>query len=193
MFDSSPSTGSPKRAKHRLPELDMWALDALQSIRVTDAGPEPRDQWSPKAVGEHLIEALRWARYAAGRTGPAGAVGMRWPEANLSLEDRMELWGLPEVADPEDVPPMRIRPSAVQVSRHEAALAWPAVYLCPAHHGSARMCGLWATSRAYRRSFDQSLKARGVGRSLAYRLRDRGLSLIAQGLDRDGVPLAPPG
>lgn len=100
---------------------------------------------------------------------------------------------VPEVADPEDVPPMRIRPSAVQVSRHEAALAWPAVYLCPAHHGSARMCGLWATSRAYRRSFDQSLKARGVGRSLAYRLRDRGLSLIAQGLDRDGVPLAPPG
>jgi hypothetical protein len=51
------------------------------------------------------------------------------------------------------------------------------------------MCGLWAASKAYKRSFDQALKARGVGRSLAYRLRDRGLALISQGLDRDRFPV----
>jgi hypothetical protein len=33
---------------------------------------------------------------------------------------------------------------------------------------------------------------RSLGRSQAYRLRDRGLSLISQGLDRDDVPVEPP-
>lgn len=141
-------------------------------------------------MGEALIEALRWARYAAGRTGPAGFVGMRLPEAVLSMEDRLALgWDAAVESDPEDVFQMRFRPSAAAISRHEAALHWPATYLCPDHHGSARMCGLWAASKAYRRSFDGALKARGVHRSLAYRLRDRGLSLISQGLDRDGVQL----
>ena len=29
------------------------------------------DTWTPKLVGERLIEAIRWARYNAGPTGPA--------------------------------------------------------------------------------------------------------------------------
>jgi len=106
------------------------------------------------------------------------------------MEDRLALgWDAAVEADPEDARFLRVQLSAAQVSRHEAVLAWPATYLCPDHHGSARMCGLWAASRAYKRSFDQALKVRGVGRSLAYRLRDRGLSVISQGLDRDGVPV----
>ncbi|WP_245875310.1 hypothetical protein [Tabrizicola aquatica] len=187
MFDA---VTQPRRTKHKQhpSDLDRWVSDAFAAIQANDARPEDLDTWTPKAVGERLIEALRWARYSAGRTGPSGAVGIRWPEAKLSLEDRMDLWGLPEVADPEDVPPIRITPSAAQVSRYEAVLAWPATYLVPmGHTGSARMLGLWAASRAYRLSFDQALQARGVGRSLAYRMRDRGLSLIAQGLHRDGV------
>lgn len=189
MFDSSPSTGSPNRAKHRLPELDQWAMDALLSIQVGDARPDPREQWSPKTVGEALIEALRWARRTAGRTGPQGYAGMRLPEAVVSMEDRLALgWDAAVEADPDDARFMRLQLSAAQVSRHEAVLTWPAVYLVSSGHtGSARMLGLWAASKAYRRSFDQALRSRGVGRSLAYRLRDQGLSLIAQGLDRDRV------
>ena len=187
MFDSSPSTGSPRRVKQRVDDLDEWTREALASIKVTSR-PDPDDQWSPKLVGEALIEALRWARYAAGKTGPAGYTGMRLPEALLSPEDRLALgWDAAIEADPEDARSMRVQLSSAQVSRHEAALEWAANYLCPDHHGSARMVGLWAASKAYRRSFDGALKARGVGRSLAYRMRDRGLSLIAQGLDRDGA------
>jgi len=190
MFDAAPL---PRYAKHKRPvsDLEGWAADALRAIRATDARPDPQEQWSPRLVGEALIEALKWARWAAGRTGPAGYFGLRLPEAALSADDRLALgWdAAPGSADdPADLPPPRIRPTAAQVSRHMAALEWPAVYLCPNHYGSARMCGLWAASKAYRRSFDGALKARGVHRSLAYRLRDRGLSLIAQGLDRDRVP-----
>lgn len=191
MFDAAPL---PRHAKHKrsVSDLEGWAADALRAIRATDARPDPQDQWTPKAVGEAMIEALRWARWAAGRTGPAGYVGLRLPEAALSAEDRVALgWDAVSGSadDPTDLPPPRIRPSAAQVSRHQHALEWAAIYLCPEYHGSARMVGLWAASKAYRRSFDGALKARGVHRSLAYRLRDRGLSLIAQGLDRDRVPL----
>lgn len=189
MFDANPSSGGPRRGRVRLDDLDAWAQDALRSIGLSDVRSDPQDGWTPKLVGEHLIEALRWARYAAGRTGPVGYVAQRLPEAVLSIEDRLALgWDAAVKADPEDQRFLRVQLSASQVSRHEAVLAWPATYLVPSGHtGSARMVGLWAASRAYKRSFDQALKARGVGRSLAYRMRDRGLSLIAQGLDKDGV------
>jgi hypothetical protein len=41
------------------------------------------------------------------------------------------------------------------------------------------MVGLWAACKAGRRSFDGTVKARGVARSHAYRLCDRGLMLIS--------------
>lgn len=106
----------------------------------------PVDTWTPDRVGKVLVEALRWAHHAAGRVGASGMVGARLPEAILSLEDHAAAgWGLPEPADdPRDLPPMRVQLSPAQVSRHEAALEWPARYLCPDHVGSARIVGLGA-------------------------------------------------
>jgi hypothetical protein len=114
---------------------------------------------------------------------------MRLPEAILTMEDRLALgWGLHEVADPEEERPLRVQLSAAQVTALEETLQWPAKYLCPAHEGSARMVGLWAACRARKSSFDGALRARKtIARATAFRLRDRGLSLIAHGLDRDEV------
>jgi hypothetical protein len=112
---------------------------------------------------------------------------------SATLDDHLsEGWGLPEVADDDEVEAkaLILPPSPAQVTRHVAVLEWPAVYLCPDHHGSARMVGLWAACKARRFPFDKALAGR-LARGHAYRLRDRGLSLISQGLDRDGIALSP--
>ncbi len=85
---------------------------------------------------------------------------------------------------------MRLMLPPAVVSRHRAALEWPAIYLCPGNVTSARMLGLWAACKAGKRPFDKALEARGgIARAHVYRYRDRGLSLIAQGLVRDRVPV----
>lgn len=145
-------------------------------------------EWTSKLAGEALIDALLWAHRSGGPVGPQGVVTARLPEAVLTLEQRLGLgWGLPEVADPDDVRPMIVRPSPRQVSRHLAALAWPATYLT-GQEGSRLMTALWAGCKAFRMPFNKAIERRGtIDRSAAYRLRDRGLTLIALGLTRDGV------
>lgn len=155
--------------------------------------PRRIETWTPKAVGEALTEAVRWAQHAAGRVGPGGFASSRLPEALLSLEDHAAAgWGLPETTDdPNDLPPMRVLPSPAKVAAMEAALDWPRRYLHPDHVGSATMLSLWIGCKVRKLPFGQTVAARGtIARATAYRLRDRGLSIIAQGLDRDGVPLS---
>lgn len=100
---------------------------------------------------------------------------------------------VPELADFDETENEKdakliLPPSAAQVSRHLAALQWQADYLCPDHIGSARVMGFWAVSKARNIPFDRILQGR-VSRAHAIRLKDRGLSLISQGLARDGVPV----
>lgn len=172
-------------------QLEAWAAEALAEMRAGAMHAPPADQWTPKAVGEAMVDSLRWVRRAAGRVGPAGMVAARLPEVFLSPEDRLALgWDAAVEPDPEDMRPAICRPTAAQISRHLDAIEWLGRYLvAEGRVGSARMVGLWAACRAYRRPFAAAVKAKGLDRSLAYRLRDRGLSLISQGLDRNGIPL----
>lgn len=189
---------SRARPSHRAASRDVmrWAAAAmrdLEPIPVTSAEIAPASNgWTPQLVGEAMVEAMKWVRRTA-PAGPRGMVTASLPVSVLSLDDFLEQgWGLPENAD-DDEPDERnliLPPTAKQVSRHMAALQWPADYLVPTHIGSARMVGLWALCKASRRSFAGAVKARGVHRTAAYALRDRGLSLIAQGLARDEVAVA---
>ncbi len=166
----------------------MTARTPKPRLARVAALPEP--QWTPELVGDALVTAMRWAA-SQGPVGPRGYNHVRFA-FSASLDDHLdEGWGLPEVAGqdepPEDRPLRLMLPPAV-VSRHRAALEWPATYLCPADVGSARALGLWAACKATGRSFDGALKARAtMHRSVAYRLRDKGLSLVSVGLARDGV------
>lgn len=172
-----------------LPHHLETLVPANTAIKRRAACPSaPPDEWTSKLAGETLVAALGWARRFAGPVGPQGIVTARMPEAMLTLEQRLELgWGLPETADPDDVRPMVIRPSPRLVSRHTDALAWPAVYLGE-NEGSRQMVSLWAGCKAYSLPFNEAVKRRGtIDRSAAYRLRDRGLTLIALGLIRDRV------
>ena len=150
--------------------------------------PDDYQGWTPRRVGEQLVEALRWVRRAGGAVGPAG-IRSGQPAYIATLEEFMEDFGIPEVADDEEgARPMRIDPSPAQVSRYLAALEWSAIYLIPDHEGSARMLGLWAACKAHKRPFDKAVRERAnISRGAAYALRDRALSIISQGLQRDGV------
>lgn len=152
------------------------------------------DQWSPKLVGERLIEAVRWARYSAGPVGPSG-IRSGMPNFSLSLEERLEEgWGLPDCPDDEEVEArkkkLRIATTPAQVTAYLAALEWPALYLVPDRAGDARVLNLWVRCRVYSLSFSEAVDRRQyLSRAMAYRMRDRALSVISVALDRDGVSL----
>ena len=148
------------------------------------------ETWTPKTVAEAMLEALQWASWAAGRVGPGGVKTVSLPFVVTLDEHLAEGWGIPEVAGDDEPDPRRLRvmPSPEQISRHEAALDWPRAYLRD-NEGSARILGLWLRCKITKRPFDAAIKARGtISKTTAYALRDRALSIISQGLDRDGVP-----
>lgn len=152
------------------------------------------DQWSPKLVGERLVEAVRWARYHAGPVGPSG-IRSGMPTVALTIEERLaEGWGLPDGPDEEEVAlrerKLRIAPSPEKISAYLDALEWPTRYLVPERAGDARVLNLWVRCKVYARPFNEAVDRRQfLSRAMAYRMRDRALVTISVALDRDGVPL----
>lgn len=152
---------------------------------ILDDGPEV---WTPELVNKRLVEAVRWVRFHGGPVGPSG-VKSCMPSYRPSLEDHLEEgWGLPEVADDEAEParPKPLPPTPEMVEKLIDALTWVSRYVAPTNPGSARMLALWLRCKVYRRDFEDDLAGR-VSRGHAYRLRDRGLSLIAVALTNAGV------
>lgn len=149
------------------------------------------ESWTPRLVRDRMVEAVRWARYNVGLTGPS-QIRSTMPAFVASLEDHLEEgWGFPELAadNGPDEKVIRINLPPKKVQQLIDALEWCAKYLAADHPGSARMLNLWVRCRVYKADFNRNIEARGISRAHAYRLRDRGLSVIAQGLDADRVPL----
>jgi hypothetical protein len=151
------------------------------------------ETWTPDLVSKRLLAAVRWASFSGAKVGPGGIKGSM-PAFNPTLDDHLEEgWGLPEVAGddaPDDGKRLIVQATAAQISQYEQALLWPITYLHPSHEGSARMLCLWLRCKTYRRPFEEAVKRRGtMSRASAFRLRDRALSMISQGLDRDGVSI----
>lgn len=140
--------------------------------------------WTPKRTGEELVEAVRWARVAAGSVGPSARMSSS-PELLMTQVERLaEGWpGIEELDLPK-----RPRPySPARVSQLERALWWPATYL-PGHAGWARVLHCWIRCRITRGvKFAQAIEERGWSRPTAYRARDSALSRIAQGLTKNGI------
>lgn len=152
-------------------------------------GQDMSDVWTPKLVGAALIEAVRWARYNAGSTGPA-AVRALYPTylpSDRDFED--EGWGFKESADKDDdPPPQRRQYSPAKVSAMLDALHWPGRYAVEGYPGSARILNLWLRCKVHKGNFDKTIEAKGsMSRASAYRMRDRALGAIAAGLMADGI------
>jgi hypothetical protein len=156
------------------------------------ARPDPDEGWTPGIVKVRLIAALQWAHYSAGRVGPA-PMGSGMPVFRATFDDHMaEGWGIPEIADPDDVVEkvVRIAATPAEVEAHLEALGWVADYLLPAHPNLASILSLWLRCKVQRHSFDKAIdRRRNLARGHAYRLRDRALSLISQALANAGSPI----
>lgn len=154
---------------------------------LRDHGPPP-DHWTPELVEARLVEALRWVRFTAGRVGP-GAVRSAMPVYVPQLADYLEEgWGLPERAPDDDLEARPHMPGAEEISQLEAALSWVGAILAPRSVEMARAVNAVAFSKACAIPFSRIAKQRGISRATAYRLRDRGLSIISVHLDQEGVP-----
>ena len=190
-LDARSRSGALNTSHRSAPQAPSAALSwaAAEMAEIAPPTAATHDGWTPDLVGEALLDAMRWVRRHGGPAGPRGFRSGQ-PAYLPTFEELLEDFGIPERAgDEEEERDLILPPTPAQVSRHLAALQWPADFLCPAHIGSARMLGLWAICKVSRRSFAGAVKARGVARGIAYQLRDRGLSMISQGLDRDGVPV----
>lgn len=153
----------------------------------------PDDVWTPARVKDTLSEAISWARRYAGPVGPA-PVRSSMPSYKPSLDDHLaEGWGIPESAGDDDdwLAPVELPIDPLRADLLMQSLTWVGVYLINAGHpATGEMVSLWLAHTVSRnnRGFEAALRRRGVSRGHAYRMRDRGLSLIAQGLTSDGVP-----
>lgn len=153
----------------------------------------PAETWTPKLVRDRLIEAVRWARYNAGPTGPA-SMRSAMPSYAATFEDHLEEgWGLPEKAEgvDEGEKVTRIPLSPERVDQMIWVLDWCRLYLAKEHPGDAAILNLWLRCRVYRINFEAALKQRGfpMSRRHADRMKDRALSTISLRLERDGAQL----
>ena len=149
-----------------------------------------QDHWTPLLVQDAAVSAVKWLDDAVGRVGPKGfrSALPRWVP---TLEERIaEGWGPPE-PDDED-PRLQLVASPEEIARHHFALSWVALYLRPIDVEMARATNAWLAAKARRRSFPRIVKERGLRRTYAYTLKDRGLSVISVRLDRrDVAPWVP--
>lgn len=141
------------------------------------------DVWTPTLVGKILIEAAMWSIASAGRTGPAGDRSLM-PDLMMSEDERKrEEWLSLLEGEPEK---RRRALSPARVSLLEKAIQWPPTYL-KGSDGPARVLQLWLLCKCSRVRFSKAVDQKGWSRATAYRARDKALSLISQGLDRDNV------
>jgi len=159
-------------------------------------GRDLSDIWIPRLVGEVLVDALRWAKKTAGPVGPAGFKTNRKLQRFIpTLEDHLEEgWGLPEVAGDEEewLAPVELAIDPKRADLFMHALTWVGVYLInDGHPATGKILSLSLAHSVSRnsRAFDAALKQEGVSRRHSYRMRDKGLSIIAQALNRDQVPV----
>lgn len=146
------------------------------------------DTWTPKLVGERLVEAIRWARYNAGPTGPAPVRAAMLAFLPTQGEHDIEGWGHVERQVDDDPPSARRQLRPAEISALTAALYWPARYSVIEFPSATRVLNLWLRCKVYRGNFDKVIETRReFSRATAYRYRDKALAAIAVGLERDRV------
>lgn len=151
-------------------------------------GPPP-DHWTPALVEGRLIEAVRFLRHLPDRAGPQGYKSAM-PHFRPTLEDFLEEgWGLPDPPDDDEEPPPRL--TAGDVQRMLEALAWVPDLLAPDQPEIARALNAWVFAQAHDRPFKKVIRQRGLSRTRAYGMRDRGLAIISVKLARKGVEPCP--
>lgn len=149
--------------------------------------PVDSNVWTPKIVGEILIEMTRWLTLYGGHIGPS-RLRSAMPELHMELADRLGA-GWSSVQENE-VTSRRRSYRPYEVSLFERAIEWQGAFLI-AEQGAARVLALWLRCKISKLKFDAEIKRRGWSRGTAYRKRDQALSAIALGLTRTNENFPP--
>lgn len=140
-----------------------------------------------------MVGALKWVRKTVGPIGLRGFVTKKFLRdyESLDKDSAVDGWGECEVADEKETHVERYF-TLEQISLYEKAIRWQAKYMVnPGHRRSAIILNHWRRQKVEREfRFHKWVKEQGTSTTHAYRVKDKRLSLIAQGLhcDGEGVP-----
>lgn len=158
----------PDMSPEMSPGRDRW----INEVHV----PETDLYWTPKLVETRLLEAFKFAEKTAGRIGPK----------QYGSASPAPLW------EPGDHPLPKgefvLMLSPAEVSRLEAALGWMAHYLRD-EPGATNVAEAFVRGKLARLPWKKVVKRAGWSLATADRKRERAFSIIAQGLNRDRVPV----
>ena len=163
--------------------------DARAARWLASVAFETTPEWSVELVRECMRNAARGIERVVGRVGPASKSGF-WPDpeayANATAADRNIAFQSQQIG--AQAPVRDAAGDSLNISRHEMAIYWPALYLSADEHEAKRLAvHLWGWCEAKNESFDNFYHALGCKRRMAqYRLRD-GFEAISAGLIKDGV------
>lgn len=146
--------------------------------------------WTVKTVQETLIDAA-WHSVMGASVGPRG-VRSAMLDFHLTGAERLaEGWSYAIEVDEEELSKRakRRRLSPARVSFLERAAAWPMEYLGDDPE-RARVLQLWLRCKVSKKKFGAEVDRVGMARATAYRQRDRALTIVSVGLDRDEIPVA---
>jgi hypothetical protein len=159
---------------------------AKRWIEGVSVGQRER-QWTPALVRARLEDAMRIVTRLAGSVGPK-EFGSAMPDVTeaIPLGQMVQMLAAGTLRTQSGQPSH----SALshEISCCEEAIYWPAKYLA-AWPGPRRVLHLWMSARARRQPWGRALRRAGLPRSTAKDARERAFKLIAQGLQKDGVPI----
>lgn len=161
---------------------DARAARLLAGVTIRTEGP----RWTVEHVRIRLREAARGCERLVGRVGPGSARGF-WPATILEWGELVEMAGAETLEDFQNARNAGAG-GARDISDLEEALRWPILYLAAAEHEAPRMTlHCWLECEARRWAFDEHYKRLGCSRRTAFRRRDAALSIILEGVIKDGV------
>lgn len=144
---------------------------------VPENVPADVPQWTTDLVLQRMVRAAKLCQRSTGRVGPA-QIRTCWPV----FADESE--AMPDDAFKSSEPPERV--TARHITMMEEALVWPSIYLA-AWDGPARCLAIHLAAKARRLKLGAVCRSRGIPVATMKWGRAKAVSLIAQGLDRDGI------
>lgn len=167
-------------------------VELLKGWHPLDGVPPPEivpDRWDGAHAGVRLIEGLRVLRRLP-MNGHPREFGNAWPAHAREWSDLVQYcddptWKAEEASERNRIRP---RPSAIEISRMEIVIVWPARYLRD-YPQLITVVQAAALARSRHRDLRWVERHFGLPGRMVRKWNRQGLDVIAAGLRRDQVPV----
>lgn len=141
------------------------------------------DGWSPDLVSERLVMAVKLCARTVSRPGPSASAAP-WPAYAQEWGDLLAQIETNELGKGGNR--VRLGATSRQITLMEEAIRWPGLYLS-GWPGPLRCLNMFLFAKAHRVKFNSVCKRKGIPLSTAKHGRAKAISIIAQGLQNDGI------